>query len=97
MEYRISLTESAKQDLGHCDVYDQRLIAAGIMAHLGVDAEVRTRRKKPLRRNPISPWELRIDRFRVFYMIEEDNKVKVVAVANKQHNVLFIRGRKVDL
>ena len=97
MVYRISLTESAKQDLGHYDVYDQRLIVAGIKAHLGEGAEVGTRKKKRLRPNPVSPWELRINRFRVFYMVEEGSKVKVVAVGNKQHNVLFIRGRKVDL
>ena len=97
MAYRISLTESAKQDLGHFDVHDQRIIVAGILTHLRVDAEVSTRKKKPLQPNAVSPWELRIDRFRVFYSVEEDNEVKVVAVGHKEHNVLFIRGEKVEL
>ena len=97
MVYRVSLTESAKQDLGHFDVHDQRVIAAGILTHLRVDAEVSTRKKKPLQPNPVSPWELRIERFRVFYSVEEGNKVKVVAVGQKEHNVLFIRGKKVAL
>ena len=48
MAYRISLTESAKQDLDHFDVHDQRIIVAGILTHLRVDAEVSTRKKKPL-------------------------------------------------
>ena len=47
--------------------------------------------------NPVSPWELRIDRFRVFYSIEEGNEVKVIAVGHKEHNVLFIRGKKIEL
>ena len=97
MAYRVSLTESAKQDLDHFDVHGQRIIVAGILTHLRVDAEVSTRKKKPLQPNPVSPWELRIDRFRVFYLIEEDNEVKVVAVGHKEHNALFIRGRKVEL
>jgi mRNA-degrading endonuclease RelE of RelBE toxin-antitoxin system len=97
MAYRISLTESAKQDLGHFDVHDQRIIVAAITTHLRVGAEVSTQKKKPLQQNPISPWELRIDRFRVFYSVEKDNEVKVVAVGHKEHNVLFIRGKKVAL
>ena len=97
MEYLVSLTENAKQDLGHFDVHDQRIIIAGILTHLRVDAEVSTRKKKLLQPNAVSPWELRVDRFRVFYSVEEDNEVKVVAVGHKEHNILFIRGKKVDL
>jgi mRNA-degrading endonuclease RelE of RelBE toxin-antitoxin system len=79
---------------------------AGIISHLKVDAEVQTKRKKPLRSNRISPWELRLDKFRVFYSIEESKtarteskakSVKVVAVGHKEHNDLFIRGKKVEL
>ena len=40
--------------------------------------------------------ELRIDRFLCFYLIEENNEVKVVAVGHKEHNVLFIRGRRLS-
>ena len=97
MEYRISLTESAKGDIAHFEAHEQRTIVAGIIAHLKADAESRTRRKKPLRPNPIAPWELKLDRFRVFYSVEADKTVKVVAVGHKEHNELFIRGRKVEL
>ena len=97
MIYRVSLTESAKQDLGSFDVHDQRIIVAGILTHLRLDPEVRSRKKKPLQPNPISPWELRIDRFRVFYSVKEGNEVKVVAVGHKEHNVLFVRGKEVEL
>jgi mRNA-degrading endonuclease RelE of RelBE toxin-antitoxin system len=81
MEYRISLTESAKGDI----------------AHLKTDAEVGTRKKKPLRPNPIAPWELRLDSYRVFYSVEEGSTVKILAVGHKEHNDLFIRGRKIQL
>jgi len=97
MEYEIQLTESAKGDIERFATYDQRVIAGGILTHLRFDAETPTRRKKPLRENPLAPWELRIDRFRVFYTIEEGRTVKVVAVGHKEHNELFIRGEKVEL
>ena len=73
------------------------MIVGGIIKHLKTDAETETRRKKPLRPNPIASWELRLDRFRIFYSIEEGNNVKVVAVGHKERNDLFIRGKKVQL
>ena len=97
MEYEISLTESAKKDIEFFEASDQRIIVAGIIAHLKTDAETETRRKKQLRPNPVAPWELRLDRFRVFYSIEKGTKLKVVAVGHKEHNHLFIQGKKVQL
>jgi mRNA-degrading endonuclease RelE of RelBE toxin-antitoxin system len=70
MEYEISLTESAKKDIVFYEATDQRIIAAGIITHLKSEAERETRRKKQLRPNPVAPWELRLDKFRVFYSIE---------------------------
>ena len=96
MQYGISLTPSAQSDVEYFEAREQRIIVAGIISHLKVDADVETRKKRPLRANPIAPWELRIDKFRVFYSIEAD-VVKVVAVGAKEHNVLFIRGKEVEL
>jgi len=97
MEYRIAVTESAKEDISYFEAHEQRRIVAGIIAYLRTDAELQTRRKKPLRPNPIAPWELRLDRFRIFYSIEHRSTVKIVAVGHKEHNDLLIRGRKVAL
>jgi mRNA-degrading endonuclease RelE of RelBE toxin-antitoxin system len=73
MEYRIAVTESAKEDIAYFETPEQRMIVAGIIAHLRTDAEIQTRKKKPLRPNPIAPWELRLDRFRIFYSIQHEN------------------------
>jgi mRNA-degrading endonuclease RelE of RelBE toxin-antitoxin system len=59
---------------------------------LAVDADVESKRRKPLRPNPVAPWELRIGAFRTFYEIEEDRDVRVLAIGHKEHNDLFIRG-----
>jgi mRNA-degrading endonuclease RelE of RelBE toxin-antitoxin system len=45
----------------------RRIISDGITLFLTHDANVETRRRKPLRPNRIAPWELRIDEYRVFY------------------------------
>jgi mRNA-degrading endonuclease RelE of RelBE toxin-antitoxin system len=62
------------------------------------DANVETNRRKPLRPNRLSKWELRIRDYRVFYDVSiEEQRVKVVSVGVKRHNELVIRGEKVEL
>ena len=61
-----------------------------------------TRNRKPLDQPaPFeASWELRCgpdNRFRVFYEVEDDTHVKIVAVGHKKHNELFIRGEQVQL
>ena len=89
--------KAQRKDIAFFEASDQRVIVTGIIAHLKTDAETETRRKKQLRPNPIAPWELRLERFRVFYLIEEGVKLKVVAVGHKEHIDLFIQGKKVQL
>jgi len=62
-----------------------------------IDADVETKRRKQLRPNPIAPWELRIGDYRVFYEVPEAGVVRVLAVGDKRHNELFIRGRRVEI
>ncbi|MBM3335040.1 type II toxin-antitoxin system RelE/ParE family toxin, partial [Candidatus Sumerlaeota bacterium] len=53
---------------------------------------------KIMRQNPLAPWELRAGQYRVFYEVDEvSQKVVIVAVGHKEHNVLRIRGEEVKL
>ena len=47
--------------------------------------------------NPLSPWELRLGKYRVFYEVREGGLVRVLAVGHKVHGDLFIRGEKVEI
>jgi mRNA-degrading endonuclease RelE of RelBE toxin-antitoxin system len=54
-----------------------------------------TRKRKRLRPNNLAEWELKVDKFRVFYDIDEENNlVKVEAVGYKKGNKLFIHGEE---
>jgi mRNA-degrading endonuclease RelE of RelBE toxin-antitoxin system len=97
MQFSIHLTDSAIEDLDFFRKNERQIIADGIALFLTHDANVETRRRKPLRRNRLAQWELRIDDYRVFYDFEEADAVKVVAVGHKEHNDLYIRGKKVEL
>jgi mRNA-degrading endonuclease RelE of RelBE toxin-antitoxin system len=97
MRFRVIVSPSAAQDLQHFRVSERRLVLDAVQNHLGVDANVESRRRKRLRPNPLAPWEMRVGSFRVFYEIEGESIVRVLAVGSKEHNTLLIRGRKVDL
>jgi mRNA-degrading endonuclease RelE of RelBE toxin-antitoxin system len=91
------LTPSADGDLKRYRAFEQRVIIGAIKLHLVTDADVETKRRKRLGEHPVAPWELRVGNFRVFYEFEGKTNVKVVAVGHKEHNDLFIRGRRVEL
>lgn len=96
MKFEIRFTRSADGDLDHYRPYEQNLISDGVGKFLEGDADVETRRRKQLRPNPLSPWELKLGKYRVFYEIRTD-VVRILAVGHKVHNDLFIRGQKVEI
>ena len=96
--YSIRMSSSAEGDLQHFSLRDQKLILDKIVEQLTYDPEVETRNRKHLSENMLAKWELRIGSFRVFYDVDgKQITIEVIAVGEKDHNVLFIRGKKVDL
>jgi mRNA-degrading endonuclease RelE of RelBE toxin-antitoxin system len=46
----------------------------------------------------MATWELRVERYRVFYDVDEAAQTVVVtSIGHKEHNVLLVRGRQVPL
>lgn len=97
MEFEISFVPSADEDLDCCKAREQRIILDGIEEFLQSEADVASKRRKRLRPNPLAPWELRIGDYRVFYEIQAQRWVRVLAIGHKSHNELFIRGGRVKM
>lgn len=78
---------------------NQRTIALeGAETHLKDQPDQATKRKKLLRENPISTWELRLGNLRLFYNVDtEQQVVEIVAVGVKDHNRLVIGGQEIEL
>ena len=96
--YGIELTESAKADLNYFSVYERRIIVSDIRTQLSYQPLIETRNRKPMRDNAVAPWVLRTRKYRTFYeVLAEEKKVRVVAIGHKEHNELFVRGRKFEL
>ena len=58
-----------------------------------------TRNRKPMRPNPLAPWELRIGTLRVYYDVEDtpEPKVYIRAVGIKERNRVRIAGAIFEL
>jgi hypothetical protein len=79
------------------------LIRTGIEEQLRFEPETTTRNRKPLER-PIdlgARWELRLgpkNRFRVFYRVDaEQRQVRILAIAVKERDRVFIGGEEVEI
>ena len=78
--------------------YDQRRVTEAVQAQLRHQPDWETRNRKRLRPNELAEWELRISTFRVFYDVDEENRLdKIEAVGYKQGNTLFVYGEEYEL
>src|SRR6266487_1171737 len=97
MKLTVIILPSADADLTYFRAHEQRIILTGIATHLAYDATIETKRRKKLDPNRITPWELRIDQYRIFYYVDNITTIKVIAIGHKIHNDLYIRAKKVTL
>lgn len=96
--YILDITEDANEDLSYYRAFERKVIVDEIVAQLVDQPDAETHSRKILRDNPIARLELKVGKFRVFYEIDPDEKlVTVVSIGHKQHNVLYIRGKVVQL
>ena len=99
MRYAI---EYSPETIGHLRALTARQRAAVIEAveeQLRHQPTLETRNRKPMRPNPIAPWELRIGALRVYYDVEDvpGPRVLVRAVGFKERNRVFIGHEELKL
>src|SRR5262245_1242285 len=96
--YKIEFSSDAKRHLRQSQARDQRIILDAIEGQLSNQPTVPTRNRKQLRPNSLAEWELRVQEFRVFYNVEEEQiTVAVVAIAVKEGNKFLIEGKEYKL
>jgi mRNA-degrading endonuclease RelE of RelBE toxin-antitoxin system len=96
--FTIDLSDDALEELRQFRKRDSTIILDEIERQLTYQPNVETRNRKPLRSHPLGEWELRVDKFRVFYDIDMENEtVLIKAVGVKMGNKLFIRGKEFSL
>lgn len=96
--YTVEFTERAVKQLKQFAKSVRNVILDDVRAQLPHQPSIETKNRKPLRENVLSDWELKVGKYRVFYDINEDERiVRIVAVGHKEHNVLYIEGEEFSL
>lgn len=96
MLYHIEYSPDSEDHLRVLTARQQRMVLVAVDEQLAHQPTIETRNRKPMRPNPLAPWELRIGNLRVYYDVEEEPQTVVFirAVGIKQGNRIRI-GREV--
>ena len=99
MPYEVELAPAAMRHLKGLPARQRAIALDGIQRHLVHEPTVLTRNRKPMRANPLAPWELRLGALRVYYDVVESPRPRVLvrAVGIKTRNVIRIGGKVYEL
>jgi mRNA-degrading endonuclease RelE of RelBE toxin-antitoxin system len=97
--YAVDFAESVEGHFRSLTARERVTILGAIERQLLHEPLKETRHRKPLRPNPIAPWELRVGQLRVFYEVAgtESGVVRILAVGRKHRNALMIGGKEIRL
>lgn len=99
MPYSIEYSPDAEDHLRFLTARQQAIVLDTVDEQLTYQPTIETRNRKPMRPNPLAPWELRIGLLRVYYDVEDtpQSKVYIRAVGIKERNLVRIAGEIVAL
>ena len=99
LAYRIEYARATEDHLRALTAHQRAIVVDAIRRQLTHQPVVETRNRKPMRPNPLAPWELRIGEARVYYQVQDNPEriVQVLAVGTKRRDQVWIGGRVVEL
>jgi mRNA-degrading endonuclease RelE of RelBE toxin-antitoxin system len=99
LAYTIEYSPEAEEHLRRLTARQRKTVLDTVERQLLNQPNIETKNRKPMRPNPLAPWELRIGSLRVYYDVDDrpESKVIVVAVGVKERNRVRIGGEIIDL
>ncbi|MDO8476246.1 MAG: type II toxin-antitoxin system RelE/ParE family toxin [Candidatus Rokubacteria bacterium] len=99
MPYAVEFAQSVERRLRVLTARERTTVLDAIGRQLLHEPLKETRHRKPLRPNPIAPWELRVGQLRVFSEMAgaESGVVRILAVGRERRNVLVIGDKEMRL
>jgi mRNA-degrading endonuclease RelE of RelBE toxin-antitoxin system len=97
--YRNEYSPDAEDHLRLLTARQQSIVLDTVDEQLAHEPLLETRNRKPMRPNPLAPWELRIGDLRVYYDVSDEAEpvVFVRAVGVKRRNQVRIGKEAIDL
>lgn len=98
MPFQIEYSPDAVEQLRQLTARQRSTVINRVEEQLAHQPLVETRNRKPMRPNPLAPWELRIGVLRVYYDVtsEPDQIVQIRAIGVKEGNVVRIGGEEFE-
>lgn len=99
MPYRVEYSPDAEEHLRLLTARQRTTVLDAVDEQLAHEPTMETRNRKPMRPNPLAPWELRIGDLRVYYDVDEEPErvVSVLAIGVKERNRVRIAGEVIEL
>ena len=99
MAYQIEFAKLVKTHLEALTASQRSTVLGAIERQLAHEPSKETRHRKPLRPNPVAPWELRVGELRVFYEVSEGppGLVRILAIGAKVRETLKIGDQEIKL
>jgi mRNA-degrading endonuclease RelE of RelBE toxin-antitoxin system len=98
LPFRIEYSPDSAEHLQALTARQQAIILDTVDRQLAHQPNIETKNRKPMRPNPVAPWELRIGNLRVYYDLDEAEQVAYIrAIGVKQRNRVRIGKEVIDL
>ncbi|MCX7049512.1 MAG: type II toxin-antitoxin system RelE/ParE family toxin [Candidatus Sumerlaeota bacterium] len=99
MSFEIEYSPDAEDHLRALTARERAIVLDEVDSQLIYQPDVETKNRKPMRLNPIAPWELRIGNLRVYYdlIYGPTEKVLVRAIGVKIRNNIRIGREDIQL
>lgn len=99
MRFEIEYSPETVRHLRSLTARQRAIVFDAVDEQLAHQPTLETRNRKPMRPNPLAPWELRIGELRVYYDVEETPKpvVLIRAIGVKDRNRVLIGNEEIEL
>ncbi len=99
LAYIIEYSPEAEDQLLWLTARQQSIVLDTVDRQLINQPNIETRNRRPMRPNPIAPWELRIGELRVYYEVKDEPEltVMILAVGIKERDRVRIGGEQIKL
>jgi len=99
LKYRIEYSPETEEHFRYLSKRQQGIVLDAVERQLQFQPDIETRNRKPMRPNPLAPWELRIGTLRVYYDFEDspERVVFIRAIGIKQRNNVRIGREMIQL
>jgi mRNA-degrading endonuclease RelE of RelBE toxin-antitoxin system len=99
LKFRIEYSPETEVHFKFLSKAQQITVLDTVEKQLQFQPDVETKNRKPMRPNPIAPWELRIGNLRVYYDFEtqDDFIVFIRAIGIKYRNMVKIGNEEITI